>query len=133
MASLVETTGIQYKLALRAMAMIDGGPPSGLSLTERLQKLKTFKYLWSHASVSLMQTISPSRPREVRNWSSKNGVLPFVISKELRLLRPSSSVRGIEERMWTLDLSQIDYHFDMCAVDVAQDLLVLSERPLIHQ
>ena len=134
MASLVDTPSVQYKLALCVAAMIDG-PPSGLSLSERLEKLNAYMNLWSHTPFTLLPIVpsSPSQPREIRNWPSNHGVLPHAIGNELRLLRPSSSVRGVEERTWTLDLNQLEYHFDMCAVDVAQDLLVLSERPRVNK
>ncbi|KAI1798374.1 hypothetical protein LXA43DRAFT_980115 [Ganoderma leucocontextum] len=135
MASLINTTAIQYKLSLCVAAMIDGPPPSRLSLSERLEKLRSYVFLWSRIPVTFLPTVSSSTPfqaRGLRTWPSKNGILPYIIGDDLRLLRPSSSVRDVEERTWALDLSQLHYHFDMCAVDIAQDLLVLSERPLTN-
>ena len=120
----------KYELALAGMvegpfAPFDTDPP----IIVRMETLRRYREGRLHPSWYLKPLFPPGASSEARHWTLKGGVLPYAVQAIFGLYRAPSTIRAIQERIWTFDLGSFDFHFTMCSVDTSQDLLVLSASP----
>ncbi|KAI0358239.1 hypothetical protein OH77DRAFT_1254773 [Trametes cingulata] len=122
---------VQYKLEL-AYAGMEDGDAVATPVADRLNALREYQEGWYTAALR-HQLISEqaaavvgSRDVPVRCIPFVGSVVPFYIGSKLRLLRPSSPIRRIAERRWTIPLERVDIQPDFCTVDLSQDLVVVT-------
>jgi hypothetical protein len=115
-----DTASLRYKIEL-AVAGMDNGPPSNLTVSKRLNFLREYQTAWKTLSWNRYQHI----PEIETAWQCVGGILAFLSpfpSQSVIVNQLPSVIRGIEERNWTLDFPVA---IDDFALDPAQDLLVV--------
>jgi hypothetical protein len=121
---ITQSAVFQYKIELGANGMEDG-PPFGLSVAARLDKLQRHQAAWEDLNWSEHKTVDMLTGRI---WELFGGVLAQATGKDSLTFRQlPSHHRGIEEKIWTVDISKFnvrDFTFDP-----SQDLLVVAEKP----
>ncbi|KAI0360131.1 hypothetical protein OH77DRAFT_1419525 [Trametes cingulata] len=128
---VVGSCEVQYKLEVEYAGMEDGDDVE-TPITDRLQALRDYEDGWSTATFHRQPTSDPaaasanSASTHVRGISFLGSVIPTLVGTDLRLLRPSSPLRRIAERRWTIPLAELGIVPDFCSVDLSQDLVVVS-------
>jgi hypothetical protein len=100
---------------------MDDGPPSDLTVGERLNLLKEHQTAWNTLSWKRVQCIPKNLHAYDRCAGGIHAFLPFP-NRSVIVRQLSSFIRGIPEREWTVDLP---FTIDVFAFDPAQDLLVV--------
>ena len=126
---------LQYKVELAIGGMVDG-PPGGIPISERLRRLRACNQAWASGT----HTWEAASYSEVwlptcRRWgfrSSSDGSLSYLLQHdhgfELYVYSPPCPSAGRISQQWKIPLGQLD-EFDVSAVvDVAQDLIVLTNK-----
>jgi hypothetical protein len=121
-----ETAIFQYKIELFVNGMVDG-PPDGLDVATRLDRLVRRQAAWDNLKCTEDKSVDMLAGSV---WELYGGVLAQATRREFLTFRQlPSQYRGISERVWTVDVSQIDLR-DF-TFDNAQDLLVIAEKPCL--
>lgn len=104
---------------------MEDGPPGGLDVAARLERLKRRQVAWHKLKWAEDKTINMLTGRV---WELYGGILAQAAGNDiLSFRRLPSYYRSIPENSWTVDVSQInirDFTFDG-----SQDLLVIAEKP----
>ena len=104
---------------------MEDGPPFGLSVAARLDRLQRHQAAWKDLNWSEYKTVNMLAGHI---WELFGGVLAQATGTDLLTFRQlPSHHRGIEEKIWTVDISRLnvrDFTFDP-----SQDLLVVAEKP----
>lgn len=107
---------------------MENGPSSSLNAAEKLERLKKRQAAWDELKWSEDKNVDMSTGTV---WELYGGVLAQA-SEDRRTFsfrQLPSHHRGIEERTWTVDVSNSNVRdFTM---DPSQDLLVIAERPVL--
>ncbi|KAI0779344.1 hypothetical protein C8Q74DRAFT_1216891 [Fomes fomentarius] len=130
-ALIRDTSALQYAVRLVLTGMRDG-PQGGAPIPERLKALKAYEAAWDTNQVPIHTLARPSK--QYVSCIFTGGVFIYETGDScLKLHRPPSLLTGITERSWTVnygvvfdDDSDIDDQYS-CAVDVAQDLVVVTK------
>lgn len=107
---------------------MDDGPPGRFSPSSRLERLRRHQYAWD----TLKWTTDTKFDMMTGHvWELYGGVLAQAEEgRRLSFRQLPSSHRGIEEKSWLVDISDIDLRdFSM---DPSQDLLVIAEKPRLE-
>lgn len=113
---------LQYNFELAAAGMEDG-PPSILSIADRLHCLRRREAAWNRLQWTSDQTM-PMHSGGV--WELYGGVLAQARSRyELCFTRLPSQIRGIEQKDWEIYLPMLVRDFGM---EPSLDLLVVVEQ-----
>ncbi|OCH90058.1 hypothetical protein OBBRIDRAFT_630098 [Obba rivulosa] len=120
---------IQYRIQL-ALAGLDDAPHAGMSVAERLEKLRIHQRVWAELDA-----------REIFSQTTENGVHIVVFPhagiwvhtedgspSSLWLHRIPSTIRGIPPGTWKFEDVGFETDINRLFVDPAQDLLVAIER-----
>jgi hypothetical protein len=104
---------------------MEDGPPDGLNVAARLDRLQRRQAAWDGLKWAEDKSYEMSTGHI---WELYDGVLAQAMGKDLLMFRQlPSHYRGIEEKTWTVDISQFnvrDFTFN-----TSEDLLVLASRP----
>ncbi|KAH9048736.1 hypothetical protein EDB84DRAFT_1556741 [Lactarius hengduanensis] len=119
---------LQYHLELGKCGMNDG-PQSTLSILERRERLLAHVDAWKTLRWSACLNVFnfPDHGYYETNIAP-GGILTFVSSRERRIVfvQIPSNLRGIPMRQWELSLSFVPH--GPCALDLSEDILVVSQR-----
>ncbi|KAH9175676.1 hypothetical protein EDB89DRAFT_2066586 [Lactarius sanguifluus] len=119
---------LQYHLELGRCGMNDG-PLSTLSILERRERLLAHDDAWKSLRWSACLNVFnfPDHGYYEANIAP-GGILTFVSSRERRIIfvQIPSNLRGIPMRQWELSLSFVPHA--PCALDLSEDILVVSQR-----
>jgi hypothetical protein len=100
---------------------MDDGPPSNLTVGERLNLLKEHQTAWNTLSWKRVQCHGIPKSRYAYHRCA-GGIHAFSSDRSVTVEQLPSIIRGIPEREWTLDFP---FTIDDFAFDPAQDLLVV--------
>lgn len=118
---------LQYKIELAAASMVDG-PPGGLTTPERRIALRKYVRAWRELEFSSQPTLAIALGED-KNWESRadisGNVFLLAKPKSLELVQLPSRIKGIQEKRWTIDTSELGFGVTRFAMDPAQDLLVV--------
>jgi len=104
---------------------MEDGPYSRLNIADRLDRLKRRQAAWINLNWTDDKSVEILTGRI---WELYGGVLAQATGRELLSFRRlPSHYRGIEEKTWTIDISQTDMR-DF-TFDNSQELLVIAEKP----
>ena len=132
---IVDAPALQYKMALKRHAMIEGPSAASKNVALRLKEVEDYQAALDSSEVVLK---SPPQDKGQVCWGT-GGVKPFIASDDdgspevVTLVRQDSPVAGHTAKEWVVDVSnaQIDSpSTGSCAVDVMQDLLVITTLEL---
>ncbi|KAI0041255.1 hypothetical protein FA95DRAFT_1611158 [Auriscalpium vulgare] len=119
---------IQYKIELQASGMAEGPAARGLTVPEKLQRLRAYQ---ASARESTFKEL-PFTPTLVGHfWRPRSSVTTLVSQiyegdgLRVYVQQMPSAMRGIEERHWCLKLEA--YH-GLLAVDASQDLILVEKN-----
>ena len=123
--SLIDDTAqIQYAIELAVAGAVDG-PPGGLTVIDRLNRLRTHQSAWDTMTWSQDSFIKRIRGHV---WELYGGVLAQCNSANAFLFwqLPSAS-RGIEAKQWTICPDEREVKIRDFTIDPSQDLLVIID------
>ena len=130
------TPELQYKIALRRAALIEAPSPlekQGTN-TARLKALRAYRASFESSDVNRFPTDCKSGHLLYRNGDAivyQTQDASGVIS--LTIIQPEFSPGGIAAQEWVVNLGNCGAaarHIDSCAVDIVQDLLVVTALEL---
>ncbi|KAI0358061.1 hypothetical protein OH77DRAFT_1587810 [Trametes cingulata] len=111
------TPAVKYKLELGLAGMIDG-PPGETPVGKRLEQLRAYQDTWRKNDIPVQLAFVP-----------RDGGRCYI-----ELLRPASIFSGITEEAKNInhfdELPEADPHSYWCAVDHAQDLVIVTQLEL---
>ncbi|EPQ55952.1 hypothetical protein GLOTRDRAFT_138664 [Gloeophyllum trabeum ATCC 11539] len=121
-----ESVVLQYKIEL-AVAGMEDGPTSAISVSERLQRLKNYTEAWKTMSFSPeVETVTLTG----NLWELCGGVLGLSDRAKpatLMFRKLPAIARGIEGKEWTIE--DVGFPIRDFKMDPSQDLLVMIELP----
>jgi len=119
---------LQYQLELGRCGM-DDGPLNTLSIPERRERLQVYDDAWKSLRWSACLNVFNIPDHEYYEMSTApGGILTFVSSRESKIsfVQIPSDLRGIPMRQWELSFSFLPHA--SCALDLSEDILVVSQR-----
>jgi hypothetical protein len=121
-----ETTQVQYTIEL-AIAGAVNGPASGLSIVDRLKRLRKHQEAWDTMTWTQDSFIKMTRGQV---WELYGGVLAQGRPKSSFMFwqLPSTS-RGTETKHWSVHLDDSEIKVRDFTIDPSQDLLVIVDCP----
>ena len=128
MRSLTQTTSVQYHLELGVAGMTEAYRHN-MSVHQRIAVLNRYREGHSCPQWTFYPEPPESDRSATRHWPMKGGLLSSADPSTFNMLRLPSPVRDVPSRQRTFDLEKFGSRFTMCAVDIAQDLMVLSVLP----
>ncbi|KAI0330956.1 hypothetical protein GY45DRAFT_685656 [Cubamyces sp. BRFM 1775] len=132
---LIDTdTALQYKIELWANDMIDG-PPSEIGIEERLRRLREYQKRWENRQFSCDSSVEFDQ-RDA-TWlieaASTDGSVAYRVRGDnfldLVVVSPPAALRHVDQRMWTIPLRNIPGKILPIAIDVEQDLVLVTACP----
>ncbi|EPQ57712.1 hypothetical protein GLOTRDRAFT_126203 [Gloeophyllum trabeum ATCC 11539] len=118
-----ESVVLQYKIELETAGMEDG-PPSEITIAERLQRLRKYTDSWASAQFGSVEKLRGGRGSMLR--LSGNVLCRCFGPSNLVLNILPGNLRGVKAKEWRLD--DLGFVIEDYAIDAAQDLLVIISR-----
>ncbi|KAI0323839.1 hypothetical protein GY45DRAFT_1439440 [Cubamyces sp. BRFM 1775] len=127
-AIIKDSAILQYKLELCATGMVDTGGLPGLSVSERLSRLRAYEGSWYFTPLTSRPHPASKKLNQCSNlWKASDDTIAYTSEGMFKLLRLPSVSRGVPEMTWSLDPPRIKAkNIASISVDHAQDLMVVS-------